>query len=63
MRSWLSYRHRLDGGAKPVRAVIATEIQPADDGWVDLCGKEGVALVWPAALTEFLRPLDDDEPA
>jgi hypothetical protein len=51
----LQYRHLLDGGTKPVRAVIATEIPPVDDGWVDTCGEQGVALVWPAALAQFLR--------
>jgi hypothetical protein len=51
----LQYRHLLDGGTKPVRAVIATEIPPVDDGCVDTCGEQGVALVWPAALAQFLR--------
>jgi hypothetical protein len=58
----LRYRQLLDGGTKPVRTIIATEIPPVDDQWIDLCGEEGVALVWPAALAPFLRPLDDDEP-
>ena len=38
--------------------MIATEIQPSDPAWLDLCAEQYVALVWgPDNLTEtrYLR--------
>jgi hypothetical protein len=54
----LRYQQLLDADTKQVRAVIATEIQPTDDKWLDLCAEKDVVLVWASALAQFLPPVD-----
>jgi hypothetical protein len=42
----LRYRQLLEADGRTVRAMIATEVEPSDASWADLCSREGVALVW-----------------
>ena len=30
--------------------MVAIENAPADQTWIDLCGREGIALVWPEVM-------------
>lgn len=43
----LRYAHLLRANARPVRCFIATESEPADESWIDLCSDLGVTLLWP----------------
>jgi hypothetical protein len=42
----LRYRYLLETHERTVRAMIATETEPSDPSWIDLCGAQQVALVW-----------------
>ena len=42
----LRYRQLLEEDGRTVRAMIAVEVEPSDPTWLDLCGREGIALVW-----------------
>jgi hypothetical protein len=49
------YRQRLsDNGRLDVRTMIAIENAPFDESWIDLCGREGIALVWPEVMAQAL---------
>jgi hypothetical protein len=48
----LRYQQLIDGGGRRVRAMIAVERQPIDDRWLDLCGNQGVVLVWAASFDQ-----------
>jgi hypothetical protein len=38
--------------------MIAVENAPFDESWIDLCGREGIALVWPEVMSQALsRPV------
>jgi len=52
----LRYRQLLDAGGRHVRALIATEVRPMDDRWLDLCSAEQVVLVWNGAFDRALTP-------
>ena len=43
-----------DDGRLDVRAMIAVENAPCDESWIDLCGREGIALAWPEVLTQAI---------
>jgi hypothetical protein len=30
--------------------MIATERQPSDQSWIDLCAEQGIVLVWPGIM-------------
>jgi hypothetical protein len=49
----LRCRQQLAEGGRAVCAVIAIEQMP-DESWIDLCGREGVALVWPEVMTQAI---------
>ncbi|WP_147281273.1 hypothetical protein [Gaiella occulta] len=48
------YRERLSTDGAIVRAMIAVENAPFDESWIDLCGREGIALVWPEVMAQAL---------
>ena len=52
----IRYRQRLATDGRDVRAMIAVENVPFDESWIDLCGREGIALVWPEVMTLALGP-------
>jgi hypothetical protein len=45
----MRYRQLLASEGRHVRAMIATEREPNDTTWADLCEQEAITLVWPAA--------------
>ena len=51
----IRYRQKLSGDGHDVRAMIATENAPFDESWIDLCGREGIALVWPEVMRQALE--------
>jgi hypothetical protein len=50
----IRYRQKLSKEGRDTRAMIATENAPFDESWIDLCGREGVALVWPEVMRQAL---------
>lgn len=50
----IRYRDRLATEGASVRAMIAVENAPFDETWIDLCGREGIALVWPEVMAQAL---------
>ena len=50
----IRYRQKLSGGEGSVRAMIDGENAPNDESWIDLCGREGIALVWPEVIGQAL---------
>ena len=50
----IRYRQKLSGGGADVRAMVAVENAPYDESWIDLCGREGIALVWPEVMAQAL---------
>lgn len=42
----LRYRQLREAEGRTVRAMIATEVEPSDPSWADLCSREGIALAW-----------------
>ncbi len=50
----IRYRQQLSEGGREARAMIAVENAPFDESWIDLCGKEGIALVWPEVMAQAL---------
>ena len=50
----IRYRQKLSGDGADARAMIAVENAPFDESWIDLCGREGIALVWPEVLAQAL---------
>jgi hypothetical protein len=50
----IRYRQKLSEEGRPARAMIATENAPLDESWIDLCGLEGIALVWPEVMAQAL---------
>lgn len=52
----IRYRQKLSSmGHEPVVAVLATERQPEDSSWNELCDNEGILLIWPEVADERLR--------
>jgi len=52
----IRYRQKLAAaGYEPVRAVVATEREPTDPTWNDLCEDEGILLIWPEVAQKRLR--------
>lgn len=43
----LRYAHLLRAKGRPVRCIIATESQPLDPSWSELCSDLDVTLLWP----------------
>jgi hypothetical protein len=39
---------------RPLRAMIAVEQMPKDESWIDLCSREGVAVVWPEVMAQAI---------
>jgi hypothetical protein len=57
----IRYRQKLAAkGHEPIASVIATERQPSDSSWQELCEHEGILLLWPdvaeGRLKDLLRP-------
>ncbi len=50
----LRYRHVLGKSGRSVRAVLAVEQRPSDDGWLELCHSLGIFLVWPESMAHVL---------
>jgi len=46
----IRYRQKLGVDRTDVRAMVAVENAPYDESWIDLCGREGIALVWPEVM-------------
>lgn len=60
----IRYRQKLNSlGHEPVMAVIATEIQPIDRTWVDLCTSENILLIWPEIARERLNLIIEESGA
>ena len=52
----IRYRQKLTAaGHEPVIAVIATEVQPEDKTWDELCSNENILLVWPDVAEQRLQ--------
>ena len=52
----IRYRQKLTAaGYEPVTAIIATEKQPSDFSWKDLCADEDIVLISPDTAEETLR--------
>jgi hypothetical protein len=49
----LRYAQQLAYKGKPVVKVIATEREPVDPTWMDLCAGLGIELVWPATFGQL----------
>ncbi len=57
LRQVLRYAQLSEAKGRPVRRVIATEREPTDASWSELCRALGVALVWPTVFESlFERP-------
>jgi hypothetical protein len=54
----IRYRQLLAEPDRNVRAMIAIENAPFDESWIDLCGREGIALVWPEVMARALGQAD-----
>ena len=52
----LRYRQLLAAKARPVRCVIATERQPSDLSWQDVCDGLDIKLVWLPGLAGLFGP-------
>jgi hypothetical protein len=50
----IRYRQQLSEKGRAVRALVAVENAPSDESWIDLCGTEGIALVWPEVMAQAL---------
>ena len=50
----IRYRQKLSGEGSDSRAMIAVENALFDESWIDLCGREGIALVWPEVMAQAL---------
>ncbi|MGD0272511.1 MAG: hypothetical protein ABSB96_02100 [Gaiellaceae bacterium] len=50
----IRYRQLLSEEGHEARALIAIENAPFDESWIDLCGHEGIALVWPEVMAHAL---------
>lgn len=50
----IRYRQKLSVEGTDARAMIAVENAPFDESWIDLCGREGIALVWPEVMPQAL---------
>jgi hypothetical protein len=50
----LRYRQQLARDGRQARALIAMETAPHDESWIELCGQEGIALVWPEVMAQAL---------
>jgi hypothetical protein len=46
----LRYRQQLGRAGGEVRVLIAIERFPYGESWIELCGDEGIALVWPEVM-------------
>jgi hypothetical protein len=46
----IRYRQQLSEDGREVRTMIAVENAPFDESFIELCGKEGIALVWPEVM-------------
>ena len=54
----IRYRQKLAAkGHEPITAVIATERQPSDSSWQELCEHEGIVLLWPHVAENRLKDL------
>ena len=52
----IRYRQKLTAaGYEPVTAIIATEKQPSDSSWEDLCADEDIVLISPDTAEKTLR--------
>jgi hypothetical protein len=49
----LRYKQVLARTGKPVVAVLATEREPSDHSWLELCQALGIALVWPGSFDKL----------
>jgi hypothetical protein len=50
----IRYRQLLSEAGREARAMIAIENAPFDESWIDLCGREGIALVWPEVMAQAI---------
>jgi hypothetical protein len=50
----MHYRQQLAAEGRDVRAMIAVENPPFDKSFVELCGTEEIALVWPEVMARAL---------
>ena len=54
----IRYRQKLAAkGHEPIAPVIATERQPSDSSWQELCEHEGILLLWPDVAENRLKDL------
>jgi hypothetical protein len=52
----IRYRQKLAAkGHEPIASVIATELQPSDFSWQELCEHEGILLLWPDVAEDRLK--------
>lgn len=43
----LPYQQLLADEGRTVKAMIVTEVEPADSSWRELCSSERISLAWP----------------
>lgn len=56
----IRYRQKLNSlGHEPVMAVLATEVQPTDTSWADLCDSENIVLIWPEIAVDRLKAANE----
>lgn len=49
----LRFAHRLYSLlGRNTKGVLAVEVEPNDDSWIDLCASLGVTLVWPTVFEQ-----------
>ncbi|MDX6697757.1 MAG: hypothetical protein QOE65_1154 [Solirubrobacteraceae bacterium] len=54
----LRYAHLLGAKGRSIRRVIATEREPSDGSWSELCSAAGVTLVWPETFAILFSAAD-----
>lgn len=52
----LRYRHRLSAAGTEVKAILAVEREPSDEGWKELALALEIRLVWPGRFPELFIP-------
>lgn len=52
----LRYAYLLRKKGQPVRAYIATEREPSDGSWGELCASLGITLLWPKRFKALVGP-------
>jgi hypothetical protein len=49
----LDYAHAIERSGRSARAVLAVELKPRDDRWIELCRSHDVTLTWPDEWPEL----------